>query len=96
MKLRELLEAVDLKKKPVVDKKEAAESPCQFLSACNINFVKTFRDDDTGADFEMDNAEDAIEAVKQLKTHKKIKKNFVIKLEKGSNTIKVFFRKFDK
>lgn len=91
MRLKDLLkEAVDLSKSK---KAINAESPCQFLSACGINYEKTFRDDDTGADFKMNNVEDTSNALRQLKKHKKIKKSFIIELEKnGGTTIQVYFK----
>jgi hypothetical protein len=91
MKLKDLLETVSLEKDNT-DAIEAAESPCEMLSACGINYEKIMRADATGADFEMDNAEIAIDAFKKLINHEKIKQNFDIELEKGSTTIKVYMK----
>lgn len=92
MKLSELLEAVSLEKTPGSDDRENAKSPCEFLTACGINYVKTFRDDETGADFKLDNVEVALDAYNKLTQHTNIQNNFLIKLEKDSNIIKVYFK----
>jgi len=86
MKLKTLLEAVSL------EKKDDAQSPCEYFTACGINYIKNMRDDQTGADFEMDDPEIALDAYKQLNNHSIISKNFVIELEPDSNIIRVSFR----
>lgn len=71
---------------------ENAETTCEFLRACNIPFKKEFREDETGADFTLKNFKIAKEAFKAIKQQKKICRNFDIVLEKGANTIKVYFK----
>lgn len=71
---------------------EDAETTCEFLRACGVPFKKSFRDDGTGADFSMTNFSIARKVIKALKKHKKICRNFDVQLEKGSNTIKVYFK----
>lgn len=69
-----------------------ATTTCEFLKACQIPFDKKPREDGTGADFILKNFMIAKKAVKALQTHEKICRNFDVTLEKGSNTIKVYFK----
>lgn len=71
---------------------ETAETTCEFLRACDISFDKQVREDGTGADFTLENFVIAKKAIEALKTHEKICRNFDVTLEKGSNTIKVYFK----
>jgi hypothetical protein len=72
---------------------EEAETTCEFLKACKIPFKKEMRTDGTGADFTLKNFAIAKKALKGIKTsNKKICKNFDLVLDKGSNTIKVYFK----
>ena len=71
---------------------ENAETTCEFLKACKVPFKKDVRSDGSGADFTMKNFMIAKKAVKALKQQKKVCRNFDIVLEKGSNTIKVYFK----
>lgn len=71
---------------------ENAETTCEYLKDCGIPFDKKPREDGTGADFSMRNIRTAKKAFKELMQHKKICKNFDLVLEKGSNTIKVYFK----
>ena len=69
-----------------------AETTCEFLRACKIPFKKEAREDGTGADFTLKNFAIAKKAIKAIHNHKHICKNFDVTLEKGSNTIKVYFK----
>lgn len=57
-----------------------------------VPFKKSFRDDNTGADFTLENSKIAHQMYCQLKKHKKIKQNFDIELPKDSNIIKIYYK----